>query len=674
MKDHELVAILNQGVNDAVIFNSQFMADNEKALKYYLGEAFGDEVEGRSQVVSTDVADVVEADMPSLARVFLGPSDIVKFQPNTLDEREVQEAEDKTKYVDWLVRHQPDSFKKLHDWMKDAEIQKMGVLKYMFSDKETVEEHEYRGISELNLVEIVSDLKRDKNVKLEVVSHTDNGDETLDVTFKTTRTEQKIEIIPVATESFLISRNATCKNTAEIVGDRIRKTRSELLADGFDRELVDKLPTIETDTGSDTSLKQIRFDQEGGEARDSSINDWANELVEVYDLYPLIDFDGDGIVERRHVLMAGNKILENDPFDHVPYAILSAILMPHKAIGRSRAEVTMQTQRIKSVMLRQTLDNMYMVNNGRNIVDENTVNIDDMLTVRPNGIVRNDGPVGNSALPLVTPYVGDKALQVIQYMDQARAQTTGSLLASQGLDADAIGKETATRFRGIEEAGTAKIELIARNYAETGFRDLYEGVAWLVSKYQTTETEFRVLGRGLTVDPKGWRYNHHVKTQVGLGAGDNDEMVSSMTALFTIHQQLQASGSPLSDQKKIYNILDKITKGLELPDVSMFFNDPEKPDDLLLAENEMLTKMVQQLQGQLEQSQNPLLQPAVIGAQAKMAEVERKIELDAAKAMEDARQFNVKTKQEAEQFQQDKAIELTKLELENQKDVPGALV
>ena len=67
-------------------------------------------------------------------------------------------------------------------------------------------------------------------------------------------------------------------------------------------------------------------------------------LVQLSDLYVKIDYDGDGIAERRHILKSGNKILVNEYFNHVPYSIMSAVPMPHKAIGRSRAEITYETQ------------------------------------------------------------------------------------------------------------------------------------------------------------------------------------------------------------------------------------------------------------------------------------------------------------------------------------------
>jgi hypothetical protein len=313
--------------------------------------------------------------------------------------------------------------------------------------------------------------------------------------------------------------------------------------------------------------------------------------------------------------------------------------------------------------MRQTLDNIYMVNNGRNVVNE-SVDLDDLLTVRQGGVIRVEGEntqVQASIMPLVTEYIGDKSLQVIQYMDLARAQSTGSLMASQGLDADQVGKETATRFKGIEAAATAKIELVARTLAETGFRKLYEGINWIISQFANDDVEIMSTGEKLSINPQSWKRNHRAVAVVGLGAGDNDKTLQSLLTLWQVHQQLQMSGSPLTDTKKQHNILTKMIKAVDLQRPGDYVNNPEKPDELLLAENEILRNAVAQLQTQAQN--NPLAEAEAVKAQAELVKAEGKRELDIAQMLEDQRQFNQKL-----------AAQMTELELKYGQDVPGATV
>ncbi len=688
MTEPELVALLSQAEEDAATYNGEFSADNTKYLAAYLGNKTGEfsAIPNQSSVVSTDIADVVEADMPSLARIFLGSGDVVTFTPNTESEVEIQEAEEKTKYVNWIVRSQPESFSIIHNWLKDAEIQKNGVVKYFIEEQKDVEVVEYEGVDAEEVQAIIESLKGSKVDKVkvevseqeevEVMGATPNDAATFDIKFRVTTEKQKVCIINVPPELFLITRNARSLDDAELVGDRVRKTRGELLSEGFDRELIEQLSTIDEEDHRNSNLNTIRNEDQGGANYDTNINNWASETVEISDLYVKIDFDGDGIAERRHVMLSGNKVLVNEYFNHVPYASLSAVLMPHKAIGRSRAEITYPYQLQKTALQRGINDNIYMVNNPRNVVHPD-VDLDDMLTVRTNGIIRLEEDTqilpGNAVFPLSIPYIGQQALQVIQYVDSTRAQTTGSLMSNQGLEADKLNQETATRFNGVKDSSDAKIELIARNYGETGFRKLYEGIAWLVSRYQNTETEFRVLGKALTVNPKAWKYAHHVQSNVGLGAGDNEKSLETLQGIYGIQQSLIQQGSTLADEKDVYNTLARIIEGAGFPRVNEFFNDPEEDTETLKAENEILNKMVVQLQEQAQMMQNPLAEAEQIKQEAFLVKAQSDAQIKVAQLQSDNEQFQAKLMADSKKANDDLALKLTELELKAGQDLNGAM-
>lgn len=682
MSDLDLLTFLDSAQADAVKYNGEFMTKNEELLDYYLGNPYGDELEGQSKAISTDVADVIEADMPSLARVFLGSTDILEFEANTDDPAEQKEAEEKTKYINWLVRKQPTSFKTLHDWLKNAEIQKFGVVKYYLDEQKTSDEKEYKGLSEDELAMLTQDLYAKHGEKSVKVLSQDTGGDTFSIKFKVTQTKKKVVIQSVPVEDFLITRNAVSKDKAELVGDICYKTRGQLIAEGFSKEKVAKIPK-KGEEANGSRMKDIRFADQGGKVELSAKE--MSEEVQIVNLYPLVDYDGDGIPERRNIIRGGDIILQNEPYGIAPYAMFSTILMPDSAIGRSRAEITKPTQYIKSHLYRQILNNLYQVNKPRTAVDDSAgsgVDMDDLLTQRLDGIVRCSGNPYEKIMPLVTPYVGDKALQVVQYIDHQRAQSTGSLMASQGLSADDLHKETATRFEGIEDASEAKVELVARVLAETGFRELYEGLAWMVSHYQDTPTEIRVLGKALTVDPRNWQYEHNCVSNVGLGAGDSREIQQNIGALLAVDQQLMAMNSPLVDSKKTYNKLAKLVKSMGLSKIGDYYNDPEQPEQTILAENEILKRMMQEMQAQM---QNPLAEAEKIKAQAKImvdsAKQDGDLRIEEARQNTDLNKFLLKLASDNEQFRRDMALKLTELELKYQQgsqdakdDIPGSLV
>jgi hypothetical protein len=239
--------------------------------------------------------------------------------------------------------------------------------------------------------------------------------------------------------------------------------------------------------------------------------------------------------------------------------------------------------------------------------------------------------------------------------------------------------ETATRSNGVQEQGDEKMELIARNYAETGFRKLFEGVAWLASHFQDTETEFRVLGKSLTVNPKVWKYEHTIHANVGLGAGNNEKSVENLQGLYALQQQQKAQGSSLVDDKKIFNTVARITDGLGFPRTNEFFNNPEESDELLRHENEILNanglqqqQMIEALTEQIKQLQ-ALSEVELIKLEGKREADDKKAALGVAKLNQDDRHFNVDALQEHRKQDESTALEITKLELDNNTDLPGGL-
>lgn len=673
MAESTLLKELDLMTDDATGNNSTFIKENEDLLDRYEGNPYGDELPERSKVISNDVMDIVEADMPSLVRIFLGPGEVFKFKPNTVKKNDVEEAELKTKYVTWQVLHQPWSFQVIHGFIKNAEIQKLSVVKYFVEENTEVEEHKKTGLSNTELATFKESLEGEDVKSVEVDREEESDGEENTVVLKVKRTTKSVKIINVPLENFRLTKNSTDKDTAPMVGDVTLMARGELVAQGFKKELIATLQ-LAGEVQENSRLKDIRDSGEGG-PEGEAITDWASEEVKVQDLYPLIDFDGDGILERRHILRSGDTILINEVFNHVPYAMMSSILMPHKTIGKSRAEITAPTALVKTAILRGVNDNTYAVNNPRIAVNTN-VNMDDLLVMRPNGVVRTtkDTPPGNDLFPIEVPYIGDKALQIIQYWDQARAQTTGSLMASQGLQADDLGKETATRFTGVQEISKSKVELVARVMIETGFRQLFEGVAWLDVNFNNSEIEIEILGKELKIDPSDWKFKHHIISKVGLGIGDDQTKQQTMLGLWGLHQQLKDMDSPMTDEVKRFNVIKGLVNASGLPEEGEFFNDPERPEKLVTAQNEILTKLVQQLQEKLQAVQNPLAEAEQIKAQASLIKAQADQQTSIAKLGEDQRQFNVETLQGQDQFMKTLAAKLTELEAKFNVNVPGASI
>lgn len=659
MNDDEFLTYLDVAESNTIQADETYTAIHDRNERFYNGGPHGDEVEGESQVVSTDVFDLAESDLPSLVRVFLGNKEVIKAMPINDTARQRDIAEEKTRYINHLMRNAKDAFKLNFDWLKGAEIYEYSVIHFGYEEEDVVRVEEFENLDPIELEQLRLNLLADEGDGAEIdVEEIDDG---VRVTIKKTVGNYFSRYIKP--EYFTITKGASSVGEAEMVGHDDYLTKSDLIAMGYDKDVVENLATV-----TKTVTTPYADEERAGNA-----TDWTGEIVCVKTRFVKADRDGDGIAERIRVVRVDDEILEEYPYEIAPYASISAIPMPGEWAGKSRASTVVETQRLKSALWRQTMMNMYQVNSARVAINQN-VNKDDLLTTRLGGVVRvkgSDSPA-NSMTPLPVPFVGDKALMVMQYADSARAQRTGSLMANQALDSDKLGRETATRFDGVRKDGDAKVEMMARIYAETGYKDWFLGLLWTVKHYQKTPLEVMIGGKALEFDPRYWTMDDSVQSTVGLAAGDDESTLQNMSALLQLSQQNMSNGLPISDMKTIYNISARMVKAMDLYDVSEFFNDPTQPEELMQAQIEALQR--QNLMLQQQAASNPLAEAEEVKAQAKLVEAQAQQDLNVAKLLEEQRQFNEKLMAEQNKTIADLEAKYTELELKYQTDVPGARV
>ena len=589
MDDIEFQSVVRNEIEQALgHYDTEYSQDRIDAMDYYLGEPFGNEQPDRSQVVSTEVSDTIEHIMPSLMRIFTQSDDYVRFVPTGPED--VAIAEQASDYCNWVINNDNRGFEIMHNWFKDALILKMGVVKFYWDEVIEVETEEYEGLNEDELTILIAD------PEVEVVSRDERtigedmeGPEGIvipapviyDVKIKRTKNSGNVRIENVPPEEFLIGNRAKSLEDANFVAHRSTMTVSDLVSMGYDREEVEQYAGY---TDLDISEERTsRFeDLETSAAHDSA--DPAMRNVLVTECYIRSDYDGDGVAEFRRVLTVGEgyHILENEEFDHIPFAILSPILMPHRAIGRSVAELVMDVQLIKSTLMRQLLDNIYNTNNARVVAVEGQVNLDDLLTNRPGGIVRTR--TAGAVQPLQVPEVSSSVFPALNYMDSLKEQRTGISRQSMGLDADALQSTTATAVAAMQAASQGKIEMIARVFAETGVRALFRGILQLVTKYQNKEKIIRLRNQFIPMDPRQWNSAYDVQINVGLGTAQRDQQIAFLSQIAQKQEQIIAQfgpQNPMVSMSQYRNTLAKIAELSGFKDATQFFAPAEQIDAVL---------------------------------------------------------------------------------------------
>lgn len=442
----------------------------------------------------------------------------------------------------------------------------------------------------------------------------------------------KIDNIPP--EELIFSRRATSIDDCTFIAHRAAVTVGELIEQGYDEDIV--MRYAGSDDLDDEVERQARFEEIESGAKFNSPDASMREVM-VTEAYIKADYDGDGIAELRRVvaLADGSEILENEPFDNVPFALLSPILMPHRMVGRSVAEMVTDLQVIKSTIMRQMLDNLYLTNNSRVGAVEGQVNLDDLLSSRPGGIVRMRAP--GMVQPLAVPQIGQSAFAMLEYVDQMRDQRTGFSKASMGLDPSTLQSTTASAVNATIQGAQLKIEMIARVFAETGCRDLAKGVLHLLQKHQDSERVVRIRGEFVAIDPRAWDNEFDLSIEVGLGNGREEEKMGMLLQVAGKQEQmLQQFGpvNPVVKPSQYINTLKRIVEMAGFTDTEQFFSGGEQVDQALMQQAQ------QQSQGGADQARMAEFQAEMELKKQKM-EAELALEREKMQAELELRRFEL---------------------------------
>lgn len=424
MTEDALLAIVQGEITSAVgSIGSEISEERRKSLDYYLGKPLGNEVEGRSKVVMHEVKDTVEWIMPALMRIFLSGDKVVQFDPVQLeDEPASQQA---TEYVNHVALKQNDGFALFYQWFKDALIEKNGIVKVFWDDQKKSTKESYSDLSIDEMAMILSD------PEVEVINSSQDQD-LYSVTVRRTKDKGRIKIVNVPPEEFLIHRRASSIRPEGFCAHRVRKTRSDLREMGYSKKDIEGLGW---DDGWNME-SESRHDLD--DQWPLSSLDVSTQEVWVTECYLKTDFDGDGIAELRKVTVAGDKILDNEEVDSIPFCAITPIIMPHRFFGLSIADLVMDIQLIKSTFFRNVLDNIYLSNNGRFEAVEGKVRLEDLLTTRPLSVVRVSE--AGSVRRLDTPQLQPQAFTMIEYLDTIKENRTGVTRYNQGMDANSLNK------------------------------------------------------------------------------------------------------------------------------------------------------------------------------------------------------------------------------------------
>ncbi len=614
-----------------------------KSLIYYHGKPRGDEREGRSQVVSADVADAVNWILPDVVETFIASEDVVAFDP--VGEEDEDQAEQETDYINYVIRKENDAFTVFNEWFQDALLQKNGYVKVFRNEDKAKEREEYSAVTEFDIIALES--QGWDVVEANIGEFDEAGEPIADVVVEREKDISKTAFVCVPPEEILVCQDHTSidLSDARFVAHDRNMPRHELLELGFDKSEVMSLPTGDVDLEEDAYERDglDRPDEYGAEL-DKSLQE-----VSVQECYIRLDAEEDGNVRLYQVWYSNNKLLDIEEADFVPFSCLTPRILSHNHSGESIYDKLKQVQDQKTAIWRQLLDNMYAMNNQRTYVNTKAgVNLNDLISSRIGGLVRGKAPMGEAISPIPTLPIGGDSFAMLEYLDRIRSSRAGVDPENMAQN-QMVGNETA---HGIERMMSAKeklVGLIIRTFAETGVKRLVTLIRRIESKYQDTTKVVKLRGGYVPVLPSEWEDRFNTTIKVGLGTGDKIKQQAALGRVQEIQQQLIAGGYPFVTPKNLHSAVEDFGKAAGIATMGQYFTDPDSDEG----------QAIQQQQAQQSQQPDPnmeLLQMQAEIEREKIAFDREKLAFEREKAQFSAQFDQVKQQTDTEQKARDSVI------------------
>lgn len=495
----------------------------EKALDYFLGnmDKYVPPEANRSKVVSRDVADTISRMLPGIMRVFTASDRMALAEPT--DDEDIEFARQATDGLNYVFWKDNDGYQVVYDATWDALLNGNGIVKTYYDDTPVYSTSFHSGLTEDQVALLVQDEGTEvlaQTAREEMVEDPETGEpvpvQLFDLKIKRKKFDGSFVIDTIPGEDFLIHGDATDTEESPFNDHWQRKTRSDLVAMGYDKDEVAAIPSA---AKNDTAEAIARLNT----SDDTDATDSSMELVDYHECFVRIDVDGDGEAELIRACYAGStngKLLDWEVWeDEGPFDDIKCEPIPHRWVARSVADETIDIQDVKTVLSRSLLNGTYWSTNPQRFATGKIRNPDQLDNPTFGGTVFGDP--NSTVVNLEIPFKGDIALQGIAYMDEVAQRRTGISRQTMALDPDALQNETAESVRDRKDISYGQTEILARNMA-SGWSKVFRKLMRLMIKHQDYARKVMFNGKQVVIDPRYWNADMNVTINVGLGTGSRD--------------------------------------------------------------------------------------------------------------------------------------------------------
>jgi hypothetical protein len=561
--------------------DGELTQERANAIDRYLGRNTMPAPDGRSQVVDRAVYETIQWIQPSLARIFANGDDVVELAPQGPEDE--QGAKQESQYLNFVAL-QRNNWPQIFDvGSKDALLTKAGYLYAYRKNRRQIEVERYERQTPEALALILQD-------KPEVLSHKAYPDESAPQMVQDPATGQPVQAPPQMLYDVELRRvkeepefciealpPERCKVSRQCKDVQVKDspyfeyfdypTLSELRQDGID--VPDDVEAGDDPDETPEDAARNRFGETDSDPKDPAMRRTLTRWVWIR-----YDADGDGIAELQYCIVVGKKVVHREEVNCIPIGVLCPDPLPHRHVGLCPADTVSDLQDISTAVMRGGLDNLQFSNNVRMFADPSMVNLDDVLTNRPGGVVRGKpGAVfGQHIAPIPMPFVFPQAMEALAFIQQRKEGRTGVNQYFQGTDQNAMNK-TMGGVQMLSTMAAQRVEQIARMYAP-GIVTLFAVLHEIILKSGKFSDRIKLNGQWVTIDPSQWRKRNDFRISVGYAAGNKDSLAMRLTNLAQMQSQALQAGLPIVNPRNVYETMIELTKAGDLSNPERFWTDP----------------------------------------------------------------------------------------------------
>ena len=641
INEGELLASLENSINAADSYaESEIGHQRDKGHRYYYGQPLGNERSGRSQHVSMDVFDAVESVKSMLMETFSADRNICRFDPQTAED--FVPAKMATALTNYIFYRENKGAKILHDVIHDALVAKTGIVKRYYKNYYEYDEETFEGLDEAGFSMLASDddvtiteyaeEQRAIQVQDPQTGLAVEASETMysgELVRKIDKSKICIEVIPP--EDFLITPRATDEEDADFCSHRTSRTRGELLAEGYDPELVQRLDE-DRDMHEDGSLGRDSVD--GYRHDDAYESDNDREYVTIYESYMKKYRDDLQKCVVLKVLHSRRVLLDMEIVSEKPFRYFTPFPLPHRFHGMSLADVLFDIQKTQSSLKRGVVDHTFMTNTSRFIANLSLVkNPRDLLDNKVGSVIDVNSPnPENVVRPMPMPNLSGTVFQAIENLETEKEARSGMSRMARGMDSTVVSKQNSSDLiTQFMNASNRRIMVMARNFAENFLKPLMHDIYRLAIENESQEKMVQLDGQFVPVNPQFLGDRTEMSVAVALTPEEQAQeaqLLLSLDGQFTMNPNDPTLGGMYNAPQR-HALLSRAFELLNIKNGSSFLFDPNSP------EYQQQQQAMQQQQMQAEQEAKLLAQQqAEFNADITSRQVsvlEGQLELDALK-------------------------------------------